>query len=101
MSVERPYWWPPRVGRHALYRYREHYPGATYADVLWDLTSARAVDADLVAALTCAPRRASGATLYLTGRDRVGVFALEPGRTDYTVVTYLRFSESQRAFLED
>lgn len=102
---ERPAWWPPRVGSHALQRYREQYPEATTRDVLWDTAHGRDVSPELVAALTCAPSRAKGTARFVAGRERRGVYVLEPSIENaelyaWTIVTYLRFSESQRAFLE-
>ena len=105
MPGERPEWWPPRIGGHALRRFQVHYPGASVRDALWDLTQGREVAAELVAVITCAPSRARSPSLYIAGRERCGVWVLErsfEGAETYpwTVVTYLRFSEQQRVFLE-
>lgn len=105
MPGERPEWWPPRIGGHALRRYQEHYPGATVRDALWDLTQGREIDPELIATLTCAPGRANGRSIYVAGRERFGVWVLERSLANaetyaWTIVTYLRFSEQQRAFLE-
>ena len=95
----------PYVSPHAMARYREHHPDATLSEIVDDIEASAPAPAEAVNPLVGRFRTREGgaATSYRISSDRRGVFALVPARhgDGMFVVTYLRFGDEQRRFVEE
>jgi hypothetical protein len=86
------------VSRHALERYREHHPDATWLSLGDAVRAGVQLDPQLVATVTACQRRADGADAYVLAPDARGVFVIVR-HPRLAVVTYLRLQASQRRHL--
>ena len=82
------------VSKHALRRFQEHNPDATWEVVLVAYNHAEPMDRDVVAAITRNTRRqhpSESYRLHRTTKDQAGIFAT----TGPVITTYLRLSSQQ------
>ena len=83
------------ITRHAVERYRQHYPGASPGDILLDFNQGEDISPDV--ALTLVGRDPGKTTSeYRLSHERRGMFVVEGG----ALVTYLRFGQMQQNFVE-
>lgn len=91
----------PGVSHHAIDRYREHHPRATKEDLLEALRPGVEVDPLVAWQALCRRGSPPSGERYVLPIDFTGLFVVAPPRQvgwTPTVVTYLRFSPSQRDF---
>lgn len=95
----------PFITRHALERFQQHFPGAGFRFMLFDIKDGFAIDSQMAALLTGRrPPRAQSKSQYILSSRKQGIHVLEPSQADKmknVVVTYLRLPLEQQQFAEE
>jgi len=95
-----------RCSRHALDRYRQHHPSATYTELTYACEKGTEVEHDLVRVLTgrFKKERSGGRDdIYKSSPDGYGIFVIVPMRegSEAMIRTYLRMGIKQVDFLRE
>lgn len=105
--MKAPDWWDYLVDKiavthHALSRYQEHNHAATKTDILWDVAGSIEADHDTIMPLIGRGPTHHADSIYLINRERAGVFILcTSAERGPCIITYLRFSDTSRKFVEN